>query len=30
MLSDAGFINLEVHDVPGDPMDSVYVAHKPA
>lgn len=30
MLSDAGFVDIEVHDAPGDPMDSVYVAHKPA
>lgn len=29
MLSDAGFVELEVHDAPGDPMDSVYVARKP-
>ena len=29
MLTDAGFVRLEVHDVPGDPLDSVYVGHKP-
>ena len=29
MLSVAGFIDLEIHEVPGDPMDSVYVARKP-
>jgi hypothetical protein len=30
MLSDTGFIDIEVHDVPDDPMDSLYIAHKPA
>lgn len=29
MLTDAGFVDLEVHEVPGDPLDSVYVARKP-
>jgi SAM-dependent methyltransferase len=29
MLSAAGFVDLEVHEVAGDPMDSVYVARKP-
>lgn len=29
MLTDAGLIELEVHEVPGDPHDSVYVARKP-
>ena len=29
MLADAGFVDLEVHEVPGDPLDSVYVARKP-
>ena len=29
MLTDAGFVGLEVHEVPGDPLDSVYVARKP-
>lgn len=29
MLTDAGFVDLEVHEVPGDPLDSLYVAHKP-
>lgn len=30
MLADAGFVDLEVHEVEGDPLDSVYVAHKPS
>lgn len=30
MFSDAGFANVEVFDVPDDPMDSVYVAAKTA
>ena len=29
MFSAAGFIDLEVHEAPGDPLDSVYVARKP-
>jgi len=29
MLATAGFVDIEVHEAPGDPMDSVYVAHKP-
>jgi SAM-dependent methyltransferase len=29
MLNEAGFVDLEVHEVPGDPLDSAYVAHKP-
>jgi hypothetical protein len=29
MLADAGFVDLEVHEVPGDPMDSVFVARRP-
>lgn len=29
MLANAGFADLEVHDVPGDPLDSVYVGRKP-
>lgn len=29
MLATAGFVDVEVHEVPGDPMDSLYVAHKP-
>ena len=29
MLGKAGFIDLEVHEVPGDPIDSLYVARKP-
>lgn len=29
MLTDAGFLDLEVHEVEGDPLDSVYVARKP-
>jgi SAM-dependent methyltransferase len=28
MLSDAGFGDIEIHDVPDDPLDSVYVARK--
>lgn len=30
MLSAAHFVDLEVHEVPGDPLDSLYVARKPA
>ena len=30
MLSDTGFVDIEVHDVPDDPMDSLYIARKPA
>jgi hypothetical protein len=29
MLADAGFVEVTVHDVPDDPMNSVYLAHKP-
>lgn len=29
MLADAGFVGVELHDVPDDPLDSVYVVHKP-
>lgn len=29
MLTDAGFVDLKVSDVPDDPMDSVYIARKP-
>ncbi len=29
MLAEAGFVDLEVHEVPGDPLDSLYVARKP-
>ena len=29
MLTDAGFVDIEVHDVPDDPLDSVYVARRP-
>jgi SAM-dependent methyltransferase len=29
MLATAGFVDVKVHEAPGDPMDSVYVAHKP-
>ncbi|WP_300007995.1 methyltransferase domain-containing protein [Pseudonocardia sp.] len=29
MLADAGFVDTEVHDVPDDPFDSVYVTHRP-
>lgn len=28
MLADAGFVGVEVFEVPDDPMDSLYVAHK--
>jgi SAM-dependent methyltransferase len=28
MLADAGFTDVTVHEVPDDPMDSVYVAHR--
>ena len=30
MLTDAGFVNVTVHDVPDDPFDTIYLAHKPA
>ena len=30
MLTDAGFVNVTVHDVPDDPFDTLYLAHKPA
>lgn len=30
MLAEAGFVDVEVHDVPGDPLNSVYVARKQA
>lgn len=30
MLADAGFAEVDVHDVPDDPIDSVYVARKAA
>jgi SAM-dependent methyltransferase len=29
MLTRAGFVDLEVHEVPDDPLNSLYVAHKP-
>src|SRR5262245_3037017 len=29
MLADAGFAGIEVHDVPDDPLDVVYVARRP-
>jgi SAM-dependent methyltransferase len=29
MLAAAGFVDLEVHEVPGDPLDALYVARKP-
>lgn len=29
MLTAAGFVDLEVHEIPGDPLDSLYVARKP-
>jgi SAM-dependent methyltransferase len=28
MLADAGFVDVTVHDVPDDPFDSVYLAHR--
>jgi hypothetical protein len=30
MLADAGFVGVQVHEVPDDPLDSLYVARKPA
>jgi SAM-dependent methyltransferase len=30
MLAEAGFVDVTVHDVPDDPLDSVYLAHKAA
>lgn len=30
MLATAGFVDVEVHETPGDPLDSVYAARKPA
>jgi SAM-dependent methyltransferase len=30
LLADAGFADVSVHPSPGDPMDAVYVSHKPA
>jgi len=29
MLADAGFVDIEIHDVPDDPFNCMYVAHKP-
>lgn len=29
MLGEAGFVDTEVHEVPFDPFDSVYICHKP-
>jgi SAM-dependent methyltransferase len=29
MLIDAGFTDIEVHEIPDDPVNSLYVAHKP-
>lgn len=29
MLADAGFVDVRVHDVPDDPLDSLHVARKP-
>lgn len=29
MLGEAGFVDLEVHEIPADPLDSLYVARKP-
>jgi SAM-dependent methyltransferase len=30
MLREAGFVDVDVHEIPSDPLNSVYVAHKPA
>lgn len=30
MLADAGFVDIEVHDAPGDPTACIYVARNPA
>jgi SAM-dependent methyltransferase len=30
MLTNAGFVDVTVHDVPDDPFDTIYLAHKPA
>jgi SAM-dependent methyltransferase len=30
MLADAGFVGVQVHEVPDDPLDSLYLARKPA
>jgi SAM-dependent methyltransferase len=30
LLADAGFEGVEVHPAPGDPIDGIFVAHKPA
>jgi len=30
MLAAAGFVDIEVHEIPGDPIDSVNVPHKPS
>ena len=30
MLADAGFVDVAVHPAPADPMNAIYVAHKPA
>jgi hypothetical protein len=27
MLADAGFVDVTVHDIPDDPLDSLYEAH---
>ena len=29
LLAEAGFVDVEVHPAPGDPLDAVFVAHKP-
>ena len=28
LLADAGFVDVVVHDAPGDPIDAVYVARR--
>jgi len=30
LLADAGFVDIQVHPAPGDPMDAIYVSRKPA
>jgi hypothetical protein len=30
MLADAGFVDVAVHEAPGDPLNAVFVATRPA
>jgi hypothetical protein len=30
MLADAGFAEVEVHEAPGDPIDAIFLTHKPS